>query len=152
MDTEQINPEADHAQARLPAGSGVRWGRPLAVATAILFGVSCVFPTAAGLAKNTALFPSWWGPLDVGIAMLLGLLTLVLLALARGQVDRRAEEAAYRAYRVLIHGVFAALVVFVLCGDRIVWTQCLTGFAWRYWLMLYCLPEWFTALGSPQVA
>jgi hypothetical protein len=152
MDTQQFNPDANHASARLPAGAGVRGGRWLAVATAIVFCVSSVFPAAAGLARNTALFPSWWGPVDVGIAFLLGLLALVLLTLARSQVDRRAREAAYGAYRVLIHGVFAALVLFVLCGDRIVWAQCLTGFAWRYWLMLYCLPEWFTAVTSPSGA
>jgi hypothetical protein len=40
------------------------------------------------------------------------------------------------------------MVVFVLFGDRIVWSNCLTGFAWRAWLLFYGLPAWFTALGS----
>jgi hypothetical protein len=44
----------------------------------------------------------------------------------------------------LIHGIFAMLVVFFLFGDRIVWTNCLTGFAWRAWLLLYGLPAWFS--------
>jgi hypothetical protein len=37
------------------------------------------------------------------------------------------------------------MVVFVLVGDRVVWVNCLTGFAWRAWLLSYSLPAWFTA-------
>jgi hypothetical protein len=121
-------------------------GRPLAVATAIVFVICAVFPVAAGLSKNTAAFPRWWGRLDVGISFVLGLLAFAVMALGQGRVDRSAEEASYRAYRFLIHAIFGALVVFVLCGDRVVWPNCLTGLAWRYWLLLYVLPSWITAL------
>ena len=38
------------------------------------------------------------------------------------------------------------VVVFFLFGDRIIWINCLTGFAWRAWLLLYTLPAWVTAL------
>jgi hypothetical protein len=121
------------------------WGRPLAVATAVVFFVSSVFPLAAGLSKHTERFPGWWGPLDVGIALVLGLMATVVLGLAQGHVTRQAEDASYRAYRVLIHAIFAMLLVFFLLGDRIVWVNCATGFAWRDWLLLYSLPAWFTA-------
>jgi hypothetical protein len=90
--------------------------------------------------------------LNVGIAFILALLAIVVLALAQGQVSRQAEDASYRAYRVLLHGIFAMLVVFFLFGDRIVWVNCLTGFAWRAWLLSYGLPAWLTALRFPRVS
>ena len=125
------------------------WGRRLAVLTAVVFFISSAFPVTAGLSKNTAAFPDWWGALDVAIAFVLASLAFALLVLVRDGVSKRAEEASYRAYRILTHGIFAMLVVFFLSGDRIIWTNCLTGLAWRTWLLLYCLPAWFTALGAP---
>ena len=47
------------------------WGRPLAIAAAVVFFISLVFPVTAGLWGNKASFPRWWGPLDVGIAFVL---------------------------------------------------------------------------------
>jgi hypothetical protein len=132
------------------AGRGAARGRVLALATAAVFAVSSVFPAVAGLSKDTASFTRWWGPMDVGIAFVLAVLALAVLTLAQGKVDRQVEEASYRAYRILIHGIFAAMLVFVLAEDRVIWHQCLTGFAWRYWLLLYCLPAWFAALGAPS--
>ena len=121
-----------------------RWGPPLAVATAIVFCVSFLFPLVAGLAKNTAVFPRIWGTADVGLAFFLALLVFGMMGLTQGKVDP-AVDSAYRTYRILIHGIFAMLVIFFLAGDRIVWANCLTGFAWRIWLLLYCLPGWITA-------
>jgi hypothetical protein len=63
-------------------------------------------------------------------------------------VNKPAEDVSYRAYRVLIHGIFVMPVVFFLFGDRIVWSNCLTGFAWRAWLLFYGLSAWLTALGA----
>src|SRR5262249_47265753 len=105
------------------------------------------FPVVAGLSHDTASFPRWWGVLDVAIAFLLACLAIGLSAITQGQVTRQAEETTYRAYRFLTHAVFAMLVVFFLAGDHIVWINCLTGFAWRSWLLLYTLPAWFTAVG-----
>jgi hypothetical protein len=122
------------------------WGRPLAIATAAVFVLSLIFPVAAGLSHDTASFPGWWGPLDVSLAFVLAALVLVILGIAQGKVTRPTENMTYRAYRTLIHGVFAMLVVFFLFGDRIVWSNCLTGLAWRSWLLLYALPAWFTAM------
>ena len=84
--------------------------------------------------------------MDVAIAFVLAILVLVIMALAQDKVNKQAEDASYHAYRVLTHGIFAMIVVFFVFGDRIVWINCLTGFAWRYWLLLYSLPAWFTAL------
>jgi hypothetical protein len=123
-------------------------GRPLAVAAVIVFFISAAFPVTSGLSKDTASFPGWWGPLDVGIAFVLAILALVLLALAQGHVHAQAHEASYRAYRVLIHGIVVMSAVFILFGDRIVLINCLTGFAWRTWLLLYTLPAWLTAFGA----
>jgi len=124
------------------------WGRPLALATAVVFCISSVFPAVAAFVTDAESWPKWWGVLDVGIAFLLALLAMAVLGLADGRVNKPAEDASYRAYRTLTHGIFAVLVVFFLFGDRIVWSNCLTGFAWRTWLLLYSLPAWFTVLSA----
>jgi hypothetical protein len=46
---------------------------------------------------------------------------------------------------MLLHAILLMLVIFFVAGDRIKWTQCLTGFAWRAWLLVYILPCWFAA-------
>jgi hypothetical protein len=142
MTTERAKPDPTPVGGDAPA----IWGRPLAIATAAVFLISSAFPVTAGLSKNTESFPKWWGVLDMGIAFILALLAIIILALAQGRVTKQAEDASYRAYRILTHGIFAMMVAFFLLGDRIVWANCLTGFAWRTWLLLYTLPAWFTAL------
>jgi hypothetical protein len=131
--------------APLTADRRANWGHRIAVATAIVFGISSIFPVVAGFVRDTESWPRWWGVLDVGIAFFLALLMFAVFIVTQNRVSRPAEEATYRAYRVLIHGIFAGLVAFFLLGDRIIWSQCLTGFAWRGWVLFYCLPAWFTA-------
>lgn len=84
--------------------------------------------------------------MDVGIAFVLVILAFAVMALSQGKADKQTEGKTYRTYRVLIHGILAMLVIFFLSGDRIIWINCITGFAWRAWLLLYVLPGWFTAL------
>ncbi len=146
MATEQTNQRANPNPTPFTAEPRALWGRPLAVVAAVVFFISSAFPVVAGLSKNTASFPKWWGILDVGIAFVLTILAFVIMALARGNVNKQAEDASYRAYRMLTHGVLAMIVVFFLFGDRVIWINCLTGLAWRTWLLLYGLPAWFTAL------
>lgn len=119
-----------------------QWSGPLCIATAIVFLISALFPLGAGLSKNTASFPRWWGLADVGTAFLLAALALAVLAIGTPRITKQDEEATYRAYRVLFHGIFVLMVVFLLFGDRIAWSHCLLGFAWRFWLLLYVLPAW----------
>jgi len=90
-------------------------------------------------------WPKWWGTLDVAIAFVLAVLAFAVVGFGQRRVDKQAEDASYRAYRFLTHGILCLLVVFMLFGDRIVWGNCLTGFGWRAWLLLYCLPAWFAA-------
>ena len=56
-----------------------RWGRSLAVFVAVVFAVSSMFPVSAGLSRDTASFPKWWGILDVGIAFFLAALAMVIM-------------------------------------------------------------------------
>jgi len=121
------------------------WARPLCIAAAIVFLISAVFPVGAGLLQNTTSFPRWWGYLDVGIAVLLAALAMAVLGLGHPRITNQDEEQTYRAYRILIHGIFVLMVAFFLFGDRIRWINCLTGFAWRSWLLLYVLPAWIAA-------
>jgi hypothetical protein len=139
------------AEPATPLAREPRACRPLAIAAAVVFVVSSAFPVVAGFVKDTGAWPKWWGMLDVNIAFVLAILAFAVMARAHGKVDKRAEDASYRAYRVLIHGIFALLVVFFLLGDRIVWSNCLTGLAWRFWLLLYGLPAWFTVFGPLPV-
>ena len=128
-------------------------GRPLAIVTAIVFGISAVFPAVAAFVHDRESWPGWWGVLDVGLALVLAVLAMAVLGIAQGKVTKQAEEASYRAYRILTHGIFAGLLVCYLdysTGQRIVWSNCLTGFAWRAWLLLYCLPAWFTTFRGRQ--
>lgn len=63
------------------------------------------------------------GFLRWAVAFVLAVLALVILSLTQGKVNKQAEEATYRAYRILIHGIFVILVVFVLFGNRIMWSN-----------------------------
>lgn len=132
--------------ASLPQRASPRssWGRPLALAALVVFVISCMFPLVAGLGQDVTLLPDWWGAADVGLAFLVAVLTFVMIGLARGHIDPNVEAISYRAYRTLIHAVFAPIVLFLLLGNRVVWGQCLPGFAWRAWLFLYLLPYWLT--------
>jgi hypothetical protein len=134
--------------AALAGSPQAGWVRPLAVAAAILFAVSLVFPVGAGLAKDTASFPKWWGMLDVGTAFTLAFSVLAIQAAVRGEVDQQAESATYRTYRILIHGLLAVAVAVMVGSGWITWANCATGFLWRAWLLLYSLPSWYTALRS----
>jgi len=125
-----------------------RWSRPLAIATAAIFCVSTAFPVVVGLSKNLGAFPKWWGPADLVLAFVLAAMVFAVMAAAHGKVSRQVEGATYRAYRILIHGLFVTQVVFFLAGDRITWSNCLTGLAWRAWLLMYALPAWLAALGT----
>lgn len=125
--------------------------RRFAFATAILYLLSWVFPIGAGLEKDTTAFPKWWGTADVGLAFVL-IAVFGIQMLVRGKVDRRADETAYRVYRIFTHGIIAVAVLVILAGDRITWVNCATGFLWRAWLALYMLPWWLTAVRSDGVA
>jgi hypothetical protein len=76
-----------------------------------------VFPLGAGLAKDTSQFPKWWGPVDVGLALVVAIAALGIQVLVRGNVDRRAEDTTYREYRTLTHGIMM-LGVFADAGWR----------------------------------
>jgi succinate dehydrogenase hydrophobic anchor subunit len=125
-------------QQRASSGSRDFLGRPLALVSAVLFLISSLFPLIAGLSKNTTSFPKWWGMLDVGLAFVLAILAFAIMVF-NSKITREAADASYRTYRILTHGILVMCVVFFLFGDRIVWINCLTGFAWRAWLLLLCL-------------
>ena len=77
------------------------------------------------------------------MAFVLAAMVLAVMATAQGRINKQADDATYRTYRVLTHGILVMLVVFFLAGERITWINCQTGFGWRTWLLLYALPSWF---------
>ncbi len=127
-------------------------GRILAILTAVLFVVSSIFPLAAGLAKDTSYFPKWWGRADVALAFVLAIAVFAVLGMARGNVNQEGINDSYAAYRALNHVLFAGILIFVFFGDRIAWSHCLSGFAWRTWLLVYVLPSWFMLLQGSSAA
>jgi dipeptide/tripeptide permease len=65
--------------------------RRFAILYAVVFLVSLAFPVVAGLSHNTEMFPKWWGVLDVSVAFVLAILTLVIFGFTGGKVDKRIE-------------------------------------------------------------
>jgi hypothetical protein len=111
------------------------WRCRIVVGAAVVFVVSLLFAVTAGLSRDTASFPGWWAPLAVGVAFLLGALLLAFFGLTDGRMSQRAEDASYKAYRILIRAIIGLRVVFFVWADRVVWPSCLTGLVWRYWLL-----------------
>lgn len=141
---DQSNQKVEAASAALIP----TWGRSFAIVAAVFFFVSLAFPITAILSKDTPAFPKWWGVLDVGGSFVLAILAFVILALARGKVNKQIEATTYHAYRILIHGIFVVILIFLLAGDHVIWINGLPGIAWRAWLLLYVLPEWVTVVGK----
>jgi hypothetical protein len=152
ISTPQADELAGTGRRKLENASRAGWRRQLAMITAVVFCISSTFPAVAAFITDTASWPVWWGRVDVVLAFVLAVLAFTLVGATRDLVDKQAEDSSYRAYRILTHGILAILLVFFMFGDRIIWTKCLTGFAWRAWLLLYCLPAWFTAVRAPQCA
>jgi len=128
------------------------WRRTFALTAAILFVFSWIFPVGAGLARNTDIFPRWWGPVDVTLALVLAISAFGIQTLARGKVDKKAERTTYRIYRSSLHALLFVGALVMLAGNRIKWANCTTGFLWRTWLFLYILPRWLAVAGRPEIA
>lgn len=120
--------------------------RSLAIATAVVFCVSTIFPVTAALSRNAGSLPRIVGLMDVVVVFILVGMAMALWARTRGRMTKDAEAAAYRGYRMLMHVIIVLLVVFFLFGDRIAWDIGLVGIAWRSWLLLYTLPAWYAAM------
>ena len=135
-----------------PAALFSRWARPFALASAVVFLISLAFPVTATLFTDTSVFPKWVGVVDVVLAFVIVILAFVLYGLAHSQVNKQIEEITYRAYRILIHGIFVLILIFFLFRERVIWINGLLGIAWRAWLLLYILPEWFTVIRAPSKA
>ena len=80
------------------------WSRPLAIATAGMFLLSSAFPVIAGLSKDTAFFPRWFGILDVCLAFVLAVLAMAVLGVACRPGLPRSERLRRRAARTLMKG------------------------------------------------
>ena len=124
----------------------MRSARSFAIAIAVVFCISTMFPVVAALYGDASPLPRIVGVMDIVVAFILVAMVMVLWARAQSKVTKDAEAAAYRAYRVLIHVIIVLLLLFFLFGGRIAWTIGLVGLAWRAWLLFYTLPAWYTAL------
>jgi hypothetical protein len=126
--------------------------RAIALTAAILFVLSWIFPVAAGLVRNPASLPRWWGTVDVALAFVVGVGALVIPGLGHRNLDKQTERTTYQIYRSSLHAILLVGVLVMLAGDRIKWANCATGFLWRTWLFLYILPWWLAAAGRTEIA
>ena len=126
--------------------------RAFALAAAILFVLSWVFPLGAGLVSNPTILPQWWGTVDVVLAFVVAAAAFGIQGLAHGNTNKQAEQTTYRIYRSLLHAILAVAVLVMLAGDRIKWVNCATGFLWRTWLFLYILPWWLAATRHAELS
>ena len=131
-----------------PRNSRMLSDRFLAIATAVMFCVSTVFPLAAAVYPGAEGLPRVVGVMDVIIAFALVIMAMLVHVRTKGKVTKEDHDAAYRAYRVLMHGLLVLVLLFFLFGDRVAWYIGLIGLAWRTWLLLYTLPAWYAALRS----
>jgi hypothetical protein len=133
-----------------------RWGRQLVILGAGLFGISLTFPLLAST-LTPALFPQWFGVLDVAFAFAFMLTMALINAASGGQITQHTVHLSYRIYRGAASLLLVLLVIFFVAGDRIGWSILLPGLAWRMWLLVYFLPAWLTvwerhkATGKPDV-
>ena len=130
----------------LSADGGEMRGRALAIATAVVFLISLVFPISAGVANNPRALPSWWGILDVVVAFGLCALAIYIAIKFERRLSDEIRQASYRAYRILINVILVLLVIFLIGDSRITWNYFLPGIAWRTWLLFYAWPTWLAAL------
>jgi len=126
--------------------------RAIALAAAVLFVLSWIFPVAAGLVRNPTSLPKWWGTVDVALAFVVAVGALGIPGLGHGNLDKEVEQTTYRIYRRSLHALLVVGVVVMLAGDHINWANCATGFLWRTWLFLYILPWWLAAARRPEIA
>jgi len=126
--------------------------RSIALTAAILFVLSWIFPVGAGLVRNPASLPQWWGGFDVALAFVVGVGALVIPGLGHQNLDEQVERTTYLIYRRSLHALLVVGVLVMAVGDRIKWANCATGFLWRAWLFLYILPWWLAAVGRPEIA
>jgi hypothetical protein len=122
--------------------------RVIALAVAILFVLSWVFPVGACLASDPTNLPRWWGPVDVALAFVVALGAFGVQVLARKLVDKETERTTYRVYRTLLHALLVIGVLVMVAGGHVKWGSCATGFLWRAWLALYILPWWLACAAA----
>ena len=114
-------------------------GRALAIAGAVLFVVTLVFPVAASLIPAESVTP-WMGIADVALALVFLLVAFAIDVLARGKVTDEVIHLSYRSYRGLGTIPLILLVIFFLVGEAIRWNVLLPGLAWRAWVLIYARP------------
>jgi hypothetical protein len=120
-----------HSEPPDRSSSRPQSGRSLAFFGLVLFGVSLLFPVAAGLLRAEQM-PQWLGWLDVGLAVAMALMLMRIDSAGRTLVDDRARLAA--------HLLLLLLILFFLAADRVRWDVLLVGLAWRFWLGADVLP------------
>ena len=126
-----------------------RHGRSLVTGGLGLFVVSVALPIIASL-YPAELLPQWVGIFDVGLALMLVVMGVLIDAATRAKVDNAVVQVGYRIYRNAAVLPLVLLVVFFLAGEAIKWNVLLPGLAWRTWLILYAVPALLVAWRYPR--
>lgn len=100
--------------------------------------LSTLFPVVASLLRTDP--PRWLSVTDIGIAVLLFGLCVVLWSRMGRRVDDHHRAVAQRITQVVLGLIPVLMAVFFLAGNRIRWSVLVPALAWRGWLLLYSLP------------
>lgn len=128
----------------------IKSGRRTVLIGLRVFVISTAFPVLASIVPAANL-PKWVGWLDVSLA---AILVGVAFLMGRGErisITGETALAIVRAYRLLPIVPVALLALFFSVGDRLNWSVLVIGFAWRFSLLAYLLPEGIVALRGAKL-
>jgi hypothetical protein len=91
--------------------------------------------------------PGWGGPVDVGAAFALVIVSAWIYSRISGRVDAKSVEISYQIATVLPAATFLMMWWF---AERLIWNILLPGLAWRTWLFLYTLPRAITLVRAQR--
>jgi hypothetical protein len=116
-------------------------------AVLIAFLLSLCFPIVAATLFGPEP-PRILGIADVVFAAVFAVGAITIVARPRGPVTD-ADRLHAHAWTERVLGVVPVLLaVFLVAGSRVNWTVLVIGLAWRFWLLLACLPYLIAALRS----
>ncbi len=126
--------------------------RLLILLVLVLFTISTVLLLIAssGRWKIDALEITWQGIVDVLLALVLSILSMIVGQRARNRIGFSELSLSYNLALLLFASMLLGMWVF---ANDITWDVLLPGLAWRTWLLLYALPRALTLWrGLPPLA
>jgi hypothetical protein len=113
-----------------------------------LFAISSLMPVVASILYVSRDPPRWVGVLDVVLATMLFLVSVLVTSRVRRDVSDVDRVRAWRISQVVLFTIPLLLALWFLLGPHVRWDVLVAGLAWRGWLLLYTLP-FLSAASTP---